>query len=94
MAKKKEQELTYLQLPLPEGQKRTARTKIDWSGLNYRQTLDTGVLSYEKNISTAEAPYLSPSPKPVLVKDYGDVYKHDDEAGGYTCDCICSSIFG
>lgn len=94
MAKKKEQELTYLQLPLPEGQKRTARTKIDWSGLNYRQTLDTGVLSYEKNISTAEAPYLTPSQKPVLVKDYGDVYKHDDEAGGYTGDCICSSIFG
>ena len=73
MAKKKENELTYLQSPRPEGQKYYKSTKVSFSGLNKRQTLDTGALSYEKNISTVEAPYLIPSPKP---KDLDiDVYK-------------------
>lgn len=59
--KKKENELTYLQLPLPSGRKSYRMTKRSWSGLNYRQTVDTGALSMESNISTAEAPYLVPS---------------------------------
>lgn len=70
MAKKKENELSYLQMPLPSGKKYYKMTKRSWSGLNYRQTVDTGALSAEKNISTAEAPYLTPSPKPYLVKGY------------------------
>jgi hypothetical protein len=61
MAKKKENQLTYLQSPLPEGRKSYRMTKRSWSGLNYRQTIDTGALSKEKNISTLEAPYLVPS---------------------------------
>lgn len=66
MAKKKKSEntLQHLQMPLPEGRKYSKMTKLSWSGLNYRQTIDTGALSMEKNISTNEAPYLVPSPVP------------------------------
>lgn len=65
MAKKNE--LTYLQSPLPEGQKYYKSTKLSFSGLNKRHTIDTGMLSYEKNISTVEAPYLTPSPRPKVI---------------------------
>lgn len=61
MAKKKENELTYLQMPLPQGGKPGKMTKLDWSGLNYRNTKDTGEISKELNISTHFAPFLSPS---------------------------------
>lgn len=61
MAKKKQDALTYMQLPLPQGGKQYKLTKVNWSGLNKRQTMDTGVLSMESNISTDEAPYLIPS---------------------------------
>lgn len=60
---KKENKLTYLQMPLPNGRKSYRMTKRSWSGLNYRQKIDTGALSMEYNISTLEAPYLTPSPK-------------------------------
>lgn len=66
MAKKKEKELSYLQSPLPEGQKYYKTTKVSFSGLNKRNTLDTGVLSCEKNISTVETPYLTPAQRPHL----------------------------
>lgn len=82
MAKKKENQLTYLQSPLPEGQKYYKSTKLSFSGLNKRQTLDTGVLSYEKNISTVEAPYLTPSPRPKAIKkdlnNILDIFGFDD----------------
>lgn len=74
MAKKKEQELTYLQEPIPSSSKKYQTTKLNWSGLNYEQTVDTGALSMEKNISTEKAPYLTPSPIPGLYlspKDLG-----------------------
>lgn len=58
---KKENKLTYLQMPLPESGKAYKMTKRSWSGLNKRQTIDTGALSMEENISTLEAPYLTPS---------------------------------
>ena len=82
MAKKKN-ELTYLQSPIPEGQKYYKSTKLSFSGLNRRHTLDTGVLSYEKNISTVEAPYLTPSPKPNNLNidfesDILDIFGFDD----------------
>ena len=48
-------------------------TKRSWSGLNKKLTIDTGALSMEKNISTKEAPYLTPSPK------WGSAFK-----GNYT----------
>ena len=70
MAKKNE--LTYLQSPLPEGRKYYKSTKLSFSGLNKRHTLDTGVLSYEKNISTVEAPYLTPSPRPRVIDFHND----------------------
>lgn len=81
MANKKN-ELTYLQLPIPEGQKYYKSTKLSFSGLNRRHTLDTGVLSYEKNISTVEAPYLTPSSVPAEIISYQaniiDVFGFDD----------------
>lgn len=61
MAKKKENELTYLQYPLPQGGRAGKMTKLDWSGLNYRNTKDTGEISKELNISTHFAPFLTPS---------------------------------
>ena len=67
MAKKKEKKLAYLQMPLPDSRKAYKMNKMSWYGLNYRQTMDTGALSMEKNISTQEAPYLTPSPK--MIED-------------------------
>lgn len=63
MAKKKDEGLSYLQIPVPEARKYYTMTKRSWSGYNRRYTIDTGELSFEKNISTAEAPYLTPSEK-------------------------------
>lgn len=68
MAKKKETELTYLQVPLPSESKEKTTTRVNWSGLNKTQILDTGELSFEENISTFEAPYLTPSPKRMKVR--------------------------
>ena len=62
--KKKENTLLYMQMPLPEGRKYSRTAKIEWNGLNKRQTLDSGDLSAEMNISTEEAPCLVPSPLP------------------------------
>lgn len=73
MAKKKDNQLSYLQMPLPEGKRHYKMTKRAWSGLNYRQTIDTGALSMEKNISTLETPYLTPSQKPIsFTGDYAN----------------------
>lgn len=73
MAKKKEKELSYMQMPLPSSSRAYKYTKVSWAGLNRRQTIDTGELSMESNISTAEAPYLTPSPN--RKYEYGD-YEH------------------
>ncbi len=71
MAKKNENKLSYLQMPLPSGKKYYKMIKRSWCGLNYRQTIDTGALSMEKNISTLEEPYLVPSEKHILnARDY------------------------
>lgn len=69
MATKKKNELTYMQLPLPQGRRGYTMTKRSWSGLNYRQTIDTGALSMESNISTLEAPYLVPSQNRISILD-------------------------
>lgn len=68
MAKKKEEnKLTYLQMPLPSGRKSYRIAKRAWTGLNYRHTIDSGSLSMESNISTLDAPCLTPSPAPVTI---------------------------
>ena len=59
--KKKENTLSYLQMPLPEGGKYSKMTKVAFGGLNKRYTHDSGSLSMESNISTNEYPYLTPS---------------------------------
>lgn len=73
MAKKKENEFSIMQAPLPKGQKSSRLVKVDWSGLNYRQSTDTGDLSFEKNISTDDAPYLTPSGQFEVFHDFGEV---------------------
>jgi len=64
--------MNYLQMPLPRDSGASKMTKIDWSGLNKRQTMDTGVLSAESNISTDEAPYIIPSQKRQLQRSYAN----------------------
>ena len=60
MAKKKQENtLSYLQTPLPKGRKFSKMTKVAFSGLNKRYTLDSGSLSVAKNISTKEYPCLT-----------------------------------
>ena len=79
MAKKKETELQYLQYPLPQGGRPGKMTKLDWSGLNYRNTKDTGEISKELNISTHFAPFLSPSEMKKEIKSgLFDKYWHND----------------
>ena len=70
MAKKNENKLSYLQMPLPEGRKTYKLTKRSWNGLNKRQTIDTGALSMSKNMSTLEAPYLTPAQDWELLRGY------------------------
>lgn len=67
--KKKENTLSYLQMPLPQGGKYSKMTKVAFGGLNKRYTLDSGNLSMEKNISTNEYPYLTPSEMKTVVAD-------------------------
>ncbi len=67
--KKKENTLSYLQMPLPEGVKYSKMTKVAFGGLNKRYTLDSGELSMENNISTSEYPYLVPSESKKLFED-------------------------
>ncbi len=74
MAKKKEDGFSYMQLPLPSGSKYSKMTKLSFSGLNKRQTIDTGALSMEKNISTSEAPYLTPSMAKSVFRTGGYTY--------------------
>lgn len=69
---KKEEGLSYLQMPLPKEYKKAKMVKRTWNGYNRRQTVDTGMLSYEENISTAEAPYLVPAQKYSKVNDDPD----------------------
>ena len=69
MAKKKKNEntLQYLQMPLPEGRRYSKMTKVAFGGLNKRYTLDSGDLSMERNISTSEYPYLTPSNQKISI---------------------------
>lgn len=60
MAKKKN-ELSYGQVPLPEGRKYSQSVKWAWNGLNRRNTIDSGDLSVAMNMSTADYPRLVPS---------------------------------
>lgn len=60
--KKKEEEFRYLMSAIPEDTKTYGSVKLDFSGMNLRHTMNTGVFSMEKNISTKEAPCLTPSP--------------------------------
>lgn len=71
MAKKKENQRSYLQAFIPEDAKSYRSAKLKWCGYNKRQAIDTGALSMEKNISSAEAPYLVPSEQmvPYFIKD-------------------------
>ena len=68
--KKKENTLSYLQMPLPEGGKYSKMTKLSFSGLNKRQTHDSGMAVVAENVSTKEYPYLTPAEKEECVYSY------------------------
>ncbi len=61
MAKKDDSKLEYLQMPLPSGRKYYKMTKRAWSGLNLKQTVDTGMMTTALDVSTAEYPHLVPA---------------------------------
>ena len=65
--KKKEDTLSYLQMPLPQGGKFSKMTKVSFGGINKRYTHDSGNLSMESNISTNEYPYLTPSEQQISI---------------------------
>ena len=89
MAKKKnENTLQYLQMPLPSGGKSYKMTKVVFGGLNKRYTLDSGELTMERNISTSEYPYLTPSP----LKTYK--YEIYPESPNEAKDIIPLGLFG
>ena len=67
--KKKENTLSYLQMPLPEGGKYSKMTKVSFGGLNKRYTMDSGALTKESNISTNAYPYLTPSTKAEAITE-------------------------
>lgn len=69
MAKKKEPELTYMQMPLPSGQRSYRLVRADWKGLDKRYPYDNGYLADEMNISTDEYPVLVPSPQAVFYEN-------------------------
>jgi hypothetical protein len=57
--------IEFTTLPLPENRAgadfgEPVWKKIDWGGINLRNTIDSGELSYAKNLSTDEYPYLTP----------------------------------
>lgn len=62
MAKKKDKGLSYLQVPLPQGQG-YYRIIVNWTGLNKTQKYDAGVLSDASNICIDDPPYLSAVPE-------------------------------
>lgn len=92
MAKKEENKRSYLQMPIPKATGTYKIAKVSWNGLNYRQETDTGMLSKEMNISTREAPYLTPSEKPSEYKNI----KNDDITGtiGHRRNVIPLGLFG
>lgn len=53
--------LAFGQLPLPNAVSEYTTAKLGWIGLNRSNALNTGELSAEKNMSTSEYPYLTPS---------------------------------
>ncbi len=59
--KKKENEISYLQCYLPQGQSHSEYKKLSWSSFNKRQTNDTGAFTAESNVCTSEAPYFTPA---------------------------------
>ena len=65
---KKENKLSFGQLPIPKGTSSYMTTKLNWIGLNRNDNLNTGELSSEKNISTEEYPYLTSAKKITLKK--------------------------
>ena len=80
--KKKENTLTYLQMPLPESGKYSKMTKLAFGGLNKRYTHDSGELTKESNISTKAYPYLVPSEQRLAL----DLKKYEEPIGMFAFD--------
>jgi len=85
-AKKKSEELSYMQTALPTGGRSKRSVRIQWGGLDRRYTTDTGELAREQNISTAEIPYLVPSQKRAAYKSG---YLHPIDLFGFDDFLLC-----
>ena len=57
----------YLQSAIPNAEPMARTIKLDWSGLNMTNKLESGELSDCNNVSSNEAPYLSPCPVPNVI---------------------------
>lgn len=92
--KKKEDTLSYLQMPLPEGGKYSKMTKVSFGGINKRYTHDSGYLSMESNISTNEYPYLTPSAKAEAISDkYDDLIHYSNPISMFAFDDFIVVIY-
>lgn len=76
MAKKNKAERRFGQLPLPSGHRTYRTAKLNWIGLNKRQTVNSGELSYEENMSTAEYPYMVPCERREEITKLTDTGTH------------------
>ena len=76
MAKNKNNVLPFGQMPFPENFKNYRYVKLNWGGLNKRNTQNSGMLSQAVNVSTEAAPYLSAvkSDKEILESMDGDIW--------------------
>lgn len=76
MAKNKNNVLPFGQMPFPENFKNYRYVKLNWGGLNKRNTQNSGMLSKAVNVSTEAAPYLCAvkSDKEILESMEGDTW--------------------
>ena len=93
-SKKKEEKLKFMQMPLPSASVSGSKlTKVNWSGLNRRYVTDSGELSDEVNISTKEAPYLTPCEKPSGLSFLSTERKYSEPLGIFSYDNIIVVIY-
>lgn len=81
MAKKK-QELQFLQLPLPQGQKLYRILRLSWNGLATDEYDSNGLITAD-NVDTSDLPYLNVPPKAMkLVFDINRaLFKNPSQSG-------------
>ena len=92
--------MSYLESAIPQDGKHTYSLKTSWRGLNLKNTIDSGELSFAKNISMTELPYLRTAPLPdgesspnALAKTFAYIGQNPGGADQYCCAYISSGVF-